>query len=154
MYGHESAGSFRVDCTACGPNRHGHLQPFPPVTKDQATIGLIPPCEQTGEHLVGAFLAAKHFLQAFKCYTRLDDADKLAATLVVAWYNEAYLTERPLFFGRALLTLLRDYKVSLARDLLPAGSRHVQQDNIELGAKVGGAHSAPLAVYRVAVTLT
>lgn len=98
----------------------------------------------------GLFLATKHFHQAFKCYARLDDADKLCDTLV-QWTEEAYATERPLFFGRALLTLLAENKVALARDLLFALTSHVQ-DN--LSSTGGGALSSALAVYHVAVTLT
>lgn len=97
-----------------------------------------------------SFLAIKHFHQAFKCYSRLDDADKLCETLV-AWTEEAYVTERPLFFGRALLTLLAENKVALARDLLCACSSHIS-DNVQSSG--GGAQSASLAVYHVAVTLT
>lgn len=99
-----------------------------------------------------SFLATKHFLQAFKCFSRLENADKLAETLK-NWADEAYATERPLFFGRGLLTLLGDGKVTLARDLLHASAPLVS-DNIAPGAEVGGANSSSLAVYHVAVTLT
>lgn len=106
----------------------------------------------------GVFLASKNFHQAFKCYSRLDDADKLCNTLV-AWADEAYATERPLFFGRALLTLLAESKVNLARDLLFSCSGHVNDNIAAVGATQtpgtgGGPQSASLAVYHVGVTLT
>lgn len=100
----------------------------------------------------GVFLATKHFHQAFKCYLRLEDSDKLRDTLV-AWTQDAYATEKPLFFGRALLTLLAENKVKLASDLSTLLAAHVS-DNIEPGVSGGGAHSASLAVYHVSVTLT
>jgi hypothetical protein len=102
-----------------------------------------------------AFLNSKQFLAAFKSFSRLEEAQGIVETLK-RWSAEGYTSEVPLFFGRALLALLADGKLSLATAVLQLSAPLIP-DNIggALGpSKGGGALSSSLAVYHVSVILT
>lgn len=100
----------------------------------------------------------KRYLLAFKSLARLQDAEQLALCLS-HWASEGYATEKPLFFARALLQLLAEKKPAFAKELLHAALPFVE-DNVSVSAahtakrSPGDAHSAPLAVWHVAVILT
>lgn len=102
-----------------------------------------------------AFLNSKQFLAAFKSFSRLEEAQGIVETLK-RWSAEGYASEVPLFFGRALLTILAEGKVSLAAAVLQLSTPFVP-DNIGTAldpSKGGGALSSSLAVYHVSVILT
>jgi hypothetical protein len=98
------------------------------------------------------FFANKRWLNAFKCYNRLQDAEKMTQVLN-QWSQEGYVTEKPLFFARGVLQLLSENKLSLANDLLH-NSVPLLEDNITVGKKAGGPMSVSLAVWHLATILT
>ncbi len=95
---------------------------------------------------------SKRWLSAFKSFVRLNDADK-TAELLNQWSSEGYITEKPLFFARALIQVLSEGKKEFAKELLHASVQYVD-DNIAPGRTPGGPMSAALAVWHVSVILT
>lgn len=75
-----------------------------------------------------------------------------AALVLNNWANEGYLTEKPLFFGRALLSILSDNKVTLANTLLEHLSPLID-DNINPDTKTSAADAAYLGVWHVGVIM-
>lgn len=98
------------------------------------------------------FFANKRWLNAFKSYNRLGDAEKMTEVLN-QWSEDGYSSEKPLFFARGVLQLLSEHKITLANDLLHNSIPHIE-DNIALGKKTGGPMSSSLAVWHVATILT
>ena len=60
---------------------------------------------------------AKRWRNAFRSYVRINNMAKVC-TVLSAWSAEGHATEKPLFFGRALIQLLADAKKSQALELL------------------------------------
>jgi hypothetical protein len=55
---------------------------------------------------------------------------KKTSVILEAWSAEAYPTEKPLFFAKALLQLLSDGKIKLAGELLMHSNKLIK-DNTE-----------------------
>lgn len=99
------------------------------------------------------FFCNKKWLQAFKSYNRLQDAEKMTEVLNTWSMEDGYLTEKPLFFARGIFQLLSENKISLAKDVLH-NSIPLLEDNIGSNKKTGGANSSALTVWHLATILT
>ena len=75
------------------------------------------------------FESAGNWRMAFKFRLRLGDMKRLAKTLDL-WASDAYPTERPLFFSRAILHLLANEQRDLALDLVQAASAYIIETNL------------------------
>jgi hypothetical protein len=104
------------------------------------------------------FMDSGAYYHSFKSFIRLN-LIKEASDVLLMWSQKGFASERPLFFGRALLYLLSEGKVTAASELLKISAAHIQ-DNIspEPGtansAPGGGVESVPLAVWHLATILT
>jgi len=97
------------------------------------------------------FQQSKKWFSAYKVVVRLGDLER-AAGILNEWSKEGYATEKPLFFARAVLQLLSEKKLSQAEDMVRHGKTFIS-DNVSPVAP-GGPHSAPLAVWHLAVILS
>lgn len=107
--------------------------------------------EKFDEISAKAFLEAGKFFPSFKTYVRLNQLEH-ATNVLSIWASRGYPTEKPLFFGRALIYLLSENRVAAANELLNLSKTHIH-DNIETSGG-GGSMSASLAVWHVATVLT
>lgn len=100
-----------------------------------------------------AFLEAGKYLQSFKAYIRLKQVEQ-AANVLSIWASKGYETEKPLFFGRALIHLLSENKVSQANELLSIAKKQIHDNIDEENAAGGGPVSPALAVWHLGTILT
>ena len=144
-----------IDTTIAGPIVEAIYNPLHVViakTKVKKTSPLAKRINKLEILFAAIFFANKKWLNAFKCYNRLQDPEKMAQVLLL-WSQDGYHYEKPLFFARGVLQLLSENKVSLANDLLHNSLIHIE-DNIAIGKVGGGPASAPLAIWHVATILT
>jgi hypothetical protein len=97
---------------------------------------------------------SERFYSAFKCYVRLG-LTKEAARVLNSWSAKGHPSEKGMFFGRAVLHLLSEGKSTMADELLTLSKEFVS-DSVSDGSSStpGGADSAPMAVWHLAVLLT
>lgn len=91
--------------------------------------------------------------KAYKSVLRLGDI-KRAANVLNEWSKGGFKNEKPLFFARAVLTLMADRKIEQAAVMVKEGTPYVESvDNIE-PPRPGEDDSAPLAAWHLSVILS
>lgn len=120
------------------------------VLKKKVTGGLAQRLEQLERSWATLFETTKNWYAAYKASLRLHDTAR-AAKILDLWSKDGYASERPLYFGRALLQLLSENKVKQASDLLQHSIPLVGETGEEPD---GGAVSAAMAVWHLALILT
>jgi hypothetical protein len=96
------------------------------------------------------FEETKDWLSAYKSVLRLQTSDiSRAASILDKWSDEGFPTEKPLFFGRAILQLLAENKVPKAVEMLAASKKYIDA----ISANTVDASSA-MAVYNLSMICT
>ena len=108
--------------------------------------------EQFERQCADIFEGTKKWYSAYKVVVRLGDVQR-AARLLNEWSNEGNALEKPMFFGRAVLTLLADRKLTQAEELVRHSTSFIT-DNLAEGTAPGGPSSGPLGVWHLAVILS
>ena len=91
------------------------------------------------------FEESKNWLSAYKSIVRLGDMPRLSK-LLESWAAQGHATEKPLFYGRAVLQLLSEGHVAKANQLLATGKNLIQEDD-------ASSKAANLAVWHVSIIL-
>ena len=95
----------------------------------------------------------KLWSDAYKSVLRLGDI-KRAAIILNEWSKGGFKHEKPLFFARAVITLLADKKLEQAAEMTACGESYIgSSDNIE-PARAGEDDSAELAAWHLAIILS
>lgn len=120
------------------------------ILKKKLSGGLAQRLELLERNWATLFEVTKNWYSAYKASLRLQDTAR-AAKILDHWSNEGYASERPLFFGRALLQLLSENKVKQASELLRHSTPLVAESGEE---PPGGSVSAAMGVWHLAIILT
>ena len=96
------------------------------------------------------FEETKDWLSAYKSVLRLQTSDiPRAASILDKWSNEGFATEKPLFFGRAILQLLAESKVAKATEMLAVSTKYIDAINVNTVDV-----SPAMAVYNLSMICT
>lgn len=99
------------------------------------------------------FQKTKKWPNAYKAILRLGDV-KRAATVLNDWSKDAFKYEKPLFFARAVMTMLSEKKIEQAAEMCKHGAQFLkEEDNIE-PARAGEEDSSHLAAWHLAYILS
>lgn len=90
---------------------------------------------------------------AYKSVLRLGDITR-AANILHEWSKGGFKNEKPMFFARAVLTLMADKKVELAAEMVKQCTPYMEGDDNVDPPRAGGDDSAPLAAWHLAVILS
>lgn len=107
--------------------------------------------EQFERMCADIFEQSKKWFSAYKVVIRLSDLER-GARILNAWAQEGYATEKPMYFGRAILQLLSEKKLSQAEEMVQY-CRAFVSDNVTPPTP-GGSLSGPLAIWHLSVILS
>jgi hypothetical protein len=96
------------------------------------------------------FEETKDWLSAYKSVQRLQTSDvPRAAAILDKWSADGFPTEKPLFFGRAILQFLSEGKLPKATEMMQESTKYIEGLAVN-AADVGAA----MAVYNLSTILT
>ena len=116
------------------------------VKKNVRTSSLAKRLESLEKLMADLFEESKNWLSAYKSIVRLGDMPRLSK-LLESWAEQGHTTEKPLFFGRAVLQLLSEGHIVKANQLLTTARNFVKDDD-EVASK-----AANLAVWHLSIIL-
>ena len=95
------------------------------------------------------FEETKDWLSAYKSVQRLQTSDvPRAAAILNKWSADGFPTEKPLFFGRAILQFLSENKLPKATEMMQESTKYME------GLSANADAGASMAVYNIATILT
>jgi len=117
------------------------------VKKNVRTSSLAKRLESLEKLMADLFEESKNWLSAYKSIVRLGDMPRLSK-LLESWAEQGHASEKPLFYGRAVLQLLSEGHVVKANQLVSTAKNIVKEDD-EASSK----NAANLAVWHLSIIL-
>ena len=99
------------------------------------------------------FQKTKKWSNAYKTVLRLGDIER-AATILNDWAKDAFKYEKPLFFARAVLTLLSERRIEQAALMVKYGAEYLKNDENVDPPRPGDEDSAQLAAWHLSFILS
>ena len=99
------------------------------------------------------FQKTSKWSNAYKTVLRLGDIER-AAKILNDWSKDAFKYEKPLFFARAVLTLLSDRKIEQAAVMVKCGAQYLKNDENLDPPRVGDEDSMQLAAWHLSFILS
>jgi len=127
----------------CGPV---HMTVLKETSKTGVSAPLASRMELLERNFAKIFEASLNWFNAYKCNLRLNNIER-AANNLDSWSKEGYLSERPLFFGRAVLELLSTGAIEKAAELVKHSNAYINNEP----AEGGGPSAAAYAVWHAAL---